>query len=61
MTVRDLIVKLGEYNPDAAVEVVVNNYPTAFEVCFGGPEGVSKDRCDDVCFMANCTKEAESR
>lgn len=27
MKVRDLIKKLLDYNPDADVEVIVNNYP----------------------------------
>ena len=53
MKVKELIEKLGEYNPEANFYVVVNNYPTDFEICYGTSEGCIKENCDSVDIMVN--------
>ena len=35
MTVRDLLEKLKEYNPDAIVNICVRGMPQEFEICYG--------------------------
>lgn len=51
MTVRDLLEKLKEYNPDAIVNICVRGMPQEFEICYGGSEGCTKSTCSDVDFM----------
>ena len=52
MTVRDLMRKLIEFNPDAEVEIVVNHHfkSTNFSTAFGAfePEGTSKEQSKKV-------------
>jgi len=52
MTVRDLMRKLVEFNPDAEVEVVVNHETkfSEFSVAFGAfePEGVNEEKTKKV-------------
>ncbi|MBQ4572121.1 MAG: hypothetical protein IJA80_02435 [Clostridia bacterium] len=57
MKIKELISKLKKYNPDATVNVVVNSTPKDFKICFGSSEGVSKNSCEDVSFMVDCTEE----
>ena len=58
MKIKELISELKKYNPDAIVDVVVNDTPKDFKICFGGSEGVSKNNCENVSFMVDCTEEA---
>ena len=57
MKVREMIEKLSEYNPEANFCVVVNNYPTDFEICYGTSEGCTKENCDSVDIMINGVSE----
>lgn len=49
--VKDIINILSEYNPEADLCVVVDYYPTEFEICYGGCEGCTKASCSDVSLM----------
>lgn len=51
MTVKEIIDKLGEYNPEAFFNIVVNGLSRPFKVCYGSSEGVTKANCDVVDLM----------
>ena len=59
MKVKDLIEKLKEYNENAEIEVIVDNYPAKFSLCYGGSDGGTKENCDTVDFYVEdyCTNE----
>lgn len=57
MKIKELVSELKKYNPDATVNVVVNSTPKDFKICYGGSDGVSKNNCEDVSFMVDCTEE----
>ena len=48
MTVKEIINKLSEYNPEAEINVVVDGYEKPYTICFGGAEGVTKANCEAV-------------
>ena len=59
MTVKDMIYKLGEYNPEAEFNVVIDGFDRPFKICFGGSEGVAKTNCETVDLMVgNISDEA---
>ena len=51
MTVKEIINKLSEYNPEAEINVVVDGYVKPYTICFGGAEGVTKANCEAVDLM----------
>lgn len=53
MTVKEIVDKLGEYNPEAEFNIVVDGFSRPFEVCYGSSEGVTKANCDDVDLMVD--------
>ena len=57
MKVRDLIEKLKEYNQDAEVQTVVDNYPQQFTIMYGSSDGCLKHNCDHVSFVIGGTNE----
>ena len=48
MKVWDLVKKLGEFNPDAVVNIVVHNKREKFTLAFGDFEGCTKENCSTV-------------
>ena len=46
-----MIDKLGEYNPEAEFNVVVDGFERPFTICFGSSEGVIKTNCETVDLM----------
>ena len=61
MKIKDLLNKLATYNLDAEFEIYVNDRPAEFEICYGGGEGVTPDRCEHVTIFVNCTTELSLR
>ncbi len=57
MTVRNLIERLADYNPNAEVGVVANGKVHKFIICFAGPEGVTRDVADELYFDIGPIKE----
>ena len=57
MTVKEIINKLSEYNPEAEINVVVGGYVKPYTICFGGAEGVTKINCDAVDLMVDDISE----
>lgn len=51
MTVREMIDKLSEYNPEAEFNIVIDGFDRPFKICFGGSEGCTKANCEDVELM----------
>ena len=51
MTVKEIIDKLGEYNPEAEFNIVIDGFARPFKICFGGSEGVVKTNCETVDLM----------
>lgn len=51
MTVKEIIDKLGEYNPEAKFNVVIDGFNRPFTICFGSSEGVIKTNCETVDLM----------
>ncbi len=60
MTVKEIIDKLGEYNSEAKINVVVDGFERPFKICFGGSDGVIKTNCETVDLMVGDINE-ESR
>lgn len=62
MTIRELIKKLGEYNPEARVDVIAHNRSEEFSIVFGGAEGDTKETTDSVSFYVDqlCDSEQEA-
>ena len=59
MTVKDMIYKLSEYNPEAEFNVVIDGFDRPFTICFGSSEGVIKTNCETVDLMVgNISDEA---
>ena len=48
MTIKEIIDKLGEYNPEAEFNIVIDGFARPFKICFGGSEGVAKTNCETV-------------
>jgi hypothetical protein len=57
VTVHELTQKLQSYNPQAEIEVVVNNYARPFKIMHGGSEGCTAARCMDVAFVVGGEEE----
>ena len=57
MTVKDMIYKLSEYNPESEFNVVIDGFVRPFEICFGGSEGVVKTNCETVDLMVGDINE----
>ena len=53
MTVKNLIIKLLEYNMDADVKVVAKNKEFDFSMSYGSSEGVTKKNADNVSFYVD--------
>lgn len=53
LTVRRLIQLLAEFNPDAKVKVIVENYPKEFDLAWGGAEGCTRATADSVSFYVD--------
>ena len=51
MTVKEIIDRLSEYNPEAKFNIVVDGFDRPFEICFGISEGVVKTNCETVDLM----------
>ena len=51
MTVKDMIYKLSEYNPEAKFNIVIDGFDRPFTICFGSSEGVIKTNCETVDLM----------
>ena len=51
MTVKEIIDKLSEYNPEAEFNVVIDGFNRTFAICFGISEGVAKTNCETVDLM----------
>ena len=59
MTVKEMIDKLGEYNPEAEFNIVIDGFARPFKICFGNSEGVVKTNCETVDLMVgNISDEA---
>ena len=61
MKVKELQEKLQRVNPEAEVEVIVNNYPQKFTLVHGGSEGCTEKNCRDWGFYVDdmCDSERE--
>ena len=60
---RDVIKTLLDYNPDADVEVVINNKGYDFSFSWGSSDGVTKANCDIVSLFVdefNISEQHES-
>lgn len=60
MTVKEIIDKLGEYNSEAKINVVVDGFERPFKICFGGSEGVIKTNCETVDLMVGNSNDEAS-
>lgn len=59
MKVSALIEKLGKYNPNAEIDIVVNGHSKEFEICYGGSEGCTPQSCDSVDFLVDTPCESD--
>lgn len=57
MTVKEIINKLSEYNPEAEFNVVIDGFVRPFKIYFGGSEGVVKTNCETVDLMVGDISE----
>ena len=57
MTIKEIIDKLGEYNPEAEFNVVIDGFVRPFTICFGGSEGIIKTNCETVDLMVGDINE----
>lgn len=57
LTVRQLIQYLTDFNPDAKIEVIVENYPKEFSFAWGGGEGCTKKTADSFSFYIDGNDE----
>lgn len=54
MKIKDLKIKLEEYNAEADILLVVNNETyDNFEIWYGGADGCTKQSCDHICLAKN--------
>ncbi len=60
MKVFELITKLSEYNPEAAVDVIACNQSHGFTMTYGSSEGCTKGDCDIVSFYVDDLCQSES-
>ncbi len=60
LKVSQLIEKLGEYNPDADVDVIAMNRSQDFSMSWGGGDGCPKETCDSVSFYVDELNQSES-
>ena len=61
MKVKDVIIALQQYNPDANISVIAHCRKYDFTLSFGGDEGGTKENCDSVSFYVDelCEDESE--
>lgn len=59
MIIKELILKLLDYNLNATVDVVVHNQPEDFSLTYSGPEGTSKEDCENVSFYVDDRSQNE--
>jgi hypothetical protein len=59
MKVKELLEILMFVNPEAVVDVIVQNYPRKFSLAQGGAEGCTNETCDSFAFYVDdmCTSE----
>ncbi len=59
MKIKDLILKLSEYNQEANLSTIVHNLKYPFTLSFGGAEGGTKLDTDEVHFYVDelCTND----
>ena len=60
MTVRDLIIKLLEFNLDADITVIAHNQQQPYSISWSGADGSSKESCIDVGFYCDELNQSES-
>lgn len=62
MQVKELIIKLLDYNNEAKIDVVANNKSNEFSIAFGTDEGCTKKNCDIVSFYVEslCVSEQKT-
>lgn len=53
MKIKELLQKLATVNPEAEVQVVVNNYPQLFSLAFGNAEGCTQENCTTFSFYVD--------
>ena len=61
MTVKEIINKLNEYNPEAKFNVVIDGFDRPFKIFFGSSEGVVKTNCETVDLMVGDISDEVSR
>ena len=60
MKVVELIEKLGEYNPEAEIDVIAKNRRQDFTLTFGGRDGDTKESCGYVSFYVDALNQSEA-
>ena len=60
LKVSQLIEKLGEYNPEADVDVIAMNKRQDFSLTYGDCEGATKEGCTVVSFYVDELNQSES-
>ncbi len=60
MKIRELIQKLSEYNAEAFIDVVANNYGYNFSLSYGNFEGCEKHNCTTVSIYVDELNQNES-
>jgi len=53
MKLKELIDQLSEFNPEADVNVIVDNYVYDFSLTWGMSEGSEKENCESVSFYVD--------
>lgn len=63
MQVKELIIKLLDYNKEAKIDVIANNKSNEFSITFGSSEGCTKKNCDTVSFYVDslCVSDRETK
>lgn len=57
MKVKELIDRMKQVNPEAEVEVIVDNRRADFKIVFGGGDGCTKKDCSSWGFMVGGISE----
>jgi hypothetical protein len=60
MKVSELVEQLGNYNPDADVDVIAMNKRQDFSLTYGDCEGATKENCAVVSFYVDELNQSES-
>jgi hypothetical protein len=63
MKVKELIKRLADFNPEAEVDVIANNHPHEFSICWGGhldSEGTTKLNTTGVSIYVDDLNQSES-